>query len=97
MKNPASRFAVKMFFLVLIAVGSALGAFPDICNNCWYEVPNSSLDSAYQTPEPPGSGGQQSIMEAWSGAAFDKRRNRLIIAGASRNVPGEMRQVCSTI
>jgi hypothetical protein len=65
-----------------MTTSSARGGFPDICDNCWYEVPNSSLDSVYQTPVPPNSSGQKAIMEAWNGAAFDKRRSRLIIAGA---------------
>lgn len=62
----------------------AFAAFPDVCVKCWYEVPNSNLSSVYQTPAPPpwGSAGYPSIMAARSGAAYDLKNNRLIIAGA---------------
>jgi|GEM_PF-5252252 len=71
----------KFYPLLLLLAAPIFGAFPDICNNCWYEVPGSNLSSVYQSPAPPGYG-QDQIMEAWNGAAFDTRHNRLIIAGA---------------
>jgi len=45
----------------------------------WYEVPNSHLRSLVPNPVPPGN--PTAIMLAWSGGAFDTKRNRLIVWG----------------
>lgn len=46
----------------------------------WYEVPNTMMDSVKPDPVPsPGSIG--AVMGAWSGGAFDTKRNRLIVWG----------------
>lgn len=46
----------------------------------WYEVPNTMMDSVKPDPVPsPGTIG--AVMGAWSGAAFDGKRNRLIVWG----------------
>jgi len=49
----------------------------------WFEVPNSSLAASGVWPPqpcPPGNG-PGAVMGAWSGAAYDTRRERLIIHG----------------
>ena len=71
---------MKNLTLLLLSALPIFGAFPEICERCWYEVPNSALDSVAQTPTPPGFGGPEAKM-AWSGGAFDTRRNRLIVTG----------------
>lgn len=71
---------MKTTILALLSALPAFAAFPDICTRCWYEVPNSHLDDVRMSPTPPGYGGDDAIM-AWSGGAFDSRRNRLILAG----------------
>jgi len=48
----------------------------------WYEVPNSNM--AHLTPQPPPGGHTSrsaAIMSAWSGGAYDTKRERLIIFG----------------
>jgi hypothetical protein len=45
----------------------------------WYEVPNSKIQSVIPNPAPPGSPG--GITNAWSGAAYDTKRDRLIVTG----------------
>lgn len=48
----------------------------------WYEVPNSNM--ARLTPQPPPGGHTSTsaaIMSAWSGGAYDTKRDRLIVFG----------------
>lgn len=45
----------------------------------WYEVPNSKLRSV--APDPLPRGNIENVIEAWSGGAFDSRRNRLLVWG----------------
>lgn len=48
----------------------------------WYEVPNSSLADVAPKPTPGGGTSRTAaIMEAWSGGAYDTKRDRLIIWG----------------
>lgn len=45
----------------------------------WYEVPHSKLRAVVPTPPPFGS--YAAMMNAWSGGAYDTKRDRLIIWG----------------
>ncbi len=45
----------------------------------WYAAPESKLYD--ERPDPMPSGNTQAVMKAWSSAAFDTKRNRLIIWG----------------
>jgi hypothetical protein len=45
----------------------------------WYEIPNSHLSDVAATPSPGGS--IVGVMAAWSGGAYDTKRDRLIIWG----------------
>ncbi len=45
----------------------------------WYEVPNSKLEAVKPNPLPPGS--VSAVMDAWSGGAYDDKRDRLIVWG----------------
>ena len=47
----------------------------------WYEVPNSQLRAVLPRPIPPGNTGPRALMGAWSGGAYDTKRERLIIWG----------------
>jgi hypothetical protein len=47
----------------------------------WLEVPNSNLSAVFPVPPPPGATGPRSVMDAWSGAAYDTTRDRLIVWG----------------
>lgn len=51
----------------------------------WYVVPNSRLDAVTPDPLPPNGSGSGAIMDAWSGAAFDTKRERLIVWGGGHN------------
>lgn len=66
--------------LCLLAIAPIFGAFPEICGNCWYKVPNSNLSQVAQEPTPPGWGGSEGRI-GHNGGAFDSRRNRLIVTG----------------
>lgn len=48
---------------------------------CWYEVPDTKLQSVFPEPPPSGATGPRSVMDAWSGGAYDLARDRLLIWG----------------
>lgn len=58
----------------------------------WYQVPSSTLRAvAYPWPPQPNPGGHgvAALMDAWSGAAYDTTRNRLIVWGGGHgDYPG---------
>lgn len=47
----------------------------------WEEIAGSQLANHVPHPVPPGVAGLNGIMQNWSGAVFDSRRNRLVIWG----------------
>jgi hypothetical protein len=78
----------KLIGVVLVA-GSILGATPpgayagvieDLAPGEWYEVPNSHLRAVLPSVLPP-AGNPRNIMAAWSGGAYDTKRDRLIVWG----------------
>ena len=70
----------QLTLFCLLFVFQIFGAIPDICVHCWYEVPNSKLSTVAQSPKPPGIAGSEGKLIG-NGAAFDSRRNRLIVTG----------------
>jgi len=44
----------------------------------WYEIPNTKLEDVAPVPKP---GGLRYLVEAWSGGAFDTKRERLLVWG----------------
>lgn len=67
--------------LCLLASGAAAVSLEELPTGHWYEVPNSNLDARFPNPAPPGWTGPRSVMDAWSGGAYDTLRDRLIIWG----------------
>jgi hypothetical protein len=55
------------------------GPIEDLQPGQWYEVPNSRLRDVLPDPLPPGN--PTAIMAAWSGGAYDTKRDRLIVWG----------------
>jgi len=49
----------------------------------WYQIPNSKLESVKPNPLPAGY--FSAIIDAWSGGAFDSKRNRLIVWGGGHS------------
>ncbi len=47
----------------------------------WVEVPGSRLRDVGPDPSPPGNTGLDAVTSAWSGAAFDVARGRLLVWG----------------
>jgi hypothetical protein len=64
---------------VAISAGVNAGPIDNLQPGQWYEVPNSHLEGVLPNPLPPGS--PSAIMDAWSGGAYDTRRDRLIVWG----------------
>ncbi|MCB1622954.1 MAG: hypothetical protein KDI32_00105 [Pseudomonadales bacterium] len=71
-------------FLAAANVGAAVPTAPG-----WYALPNTKLRSVcaaeHGFPQVEGAVGCRGITYAWSGGAFDSRRNRLIIFGGGHN------------
>lgn len=57
--------------------GTSVEAFPELKRNTWCEIPNTHLLDASPKNLPVG----RSIIAAWSGGAFDTKRDRLIVWG----------------
>lgn len=62
-----------------MAAGAPAGPIEDLRPGEWYEVPNSRLRAVLPDPVPPGN--PRNIMAAWSGGAYDTKRDRLIVLG----------------
>ena len=78
------RWSVIFLFVVLIQAGVAFGGpIDNLKPGEWYEVPNSVLDKSgvLPNPLPPGDTGPAAIMSAWSGGAYDTKRDRLVVWG----------------
>ena len=60
---------------------SVAASLDDLPAGHWYEVPNSRLETVFPNPTPPGISGPASVMDAWSGGAYDSVRDRLIVWG----------------
>jgi hypothetical protein len=69
---------------LLASSASAVSAqtfFDGIAPGEWAEVPNTKLEHHLPDPLPPNWGGPETIMGAWSGGAYDTKRDRLIVWG----------------
>ncbi len=70
-------------FLMLCSLVSLVSA--DVLDNIqpgeWYVAPNSKLSSVQPAPLPTGASGFLAVMSAWSGGAYDTKRDRLIVWG----------------
>jgi hypothetical protein len=79
------KLIVSLSFLALFMAASgktALGGpIDDLKPGHWYMVPNSNLSAVTPNPTPPGYYGPAAVTDAWSGGAYDTKRDRLIIWG----------------
>ncbi|HNP37824.1 MAG TPA: hypothetical protein PKK10_18430 [Woeseiaceae bacterium] len=75
------RHSTTLMALIFVASFARAGAIDDIEVGHWYEIPGSKLEAAFPTPTPPGITGPRSVMDAWSGGAYDSVRDRLIVWG----------------
>ena len=74
----------KFFSLFFIIYSDSIlcqdSMFIKLTPGTWHEIPNSRLDMVAPNPLPPGASGFASVMSAWNGAAFDTKRNCLVLA-----------------
>jgi len=70
-------------FIGIFAYSCTLQAGPieDLQPGHWVEIPGTNLSQVYPSPLPPGNSGPSSVMQAWSGGAYDTKRDRLIVMG----------------
>ncbi|MDT8383062.1 MAG: hypothetical protein RRB22_01460 [Gammaproteobacteria bacterium] len=71
-------------FLILSANYVSAGPIEDLQPGHWLEVPNTNLSQVYPASIPAetrGNSGPTSIMQAWSGGAYDTKRDRLMVWG----------------
>ncbi len=73
-------------FLTIFIYSYTLHAGPieELQPGHWVEIPNTNLSQVYPSFIPTeiwGNSGPSSIMQAWSGGAYDTKRNRLIVMG----------------
>jgi uncharacterized repeat protein (TIGR01451 family) len=71
--------------LLFCAAPSIAGIISDLPAGHWAEIPYSKLEMVFPVPEPIGGTGARAVMDAWSGGAYDTKRNRLIIWGGGHN------------
>lgn len=76
-RGPINPIAACAF--LLLTNGTAANELDDLQPGHWFEVPNSRLRDVVPDPAPPGN--VENVIEAWSGGAFDTRRNRLLVWG----------------
>jgi len=80
-------FIMRFLLAALILIAGGVKANPvDVLKaGEWYEVPNSHMSAVDPCPANncayTGTNGQQSVMGAWGGGAFDSKRDRLICWG----------------
>jgi hypothetical protein len=69
----------NLLVAALLTTPAFADVFADLKPGEWYEVPNSKLVSVAPNPAPEGS--VTAVMEAWSGGAYDSKRDQLLIWG----------------
>lgn len=67
--------------LLLIAVRGTAGPIEELPAGHWLEIPGSQLEAVFPETRPPGNTGPRSVMDAWSGGAYDSDRDRLLVWG----------------
>lgn len=72
--------------LLSLAAGARAASLADIGAGEWFEAPDSEMESVVPAKLPEGSwNGFKAVMESWSGAGFDSKRDRLIVWGGGHH------------
>lgn len=69
----------------LLAAAIQAGPLEDLKPGEWYEVPDSRLDAVKPAAPVPGVVGVVAVMNAWSGGAYDTKRERLLVWGGGHS------------
>lgn len=77
------RFTQSLIVIaaVLICFPAQADPFADLQPGEWADLPNTHLRPQVPNPIPPGYVGPPAVMGAWSGGAYDYRRDRLMVWG----------------
>lgn len=65
--------------LLAVAPSAVAGPIENLRAGEWYMVPNSHMSTVFPNPAPPGD--PWAVIAAWSGGAYDTKRDRLIVWG----------------
>jgi len=76
-----TRVFLSGLSLALCLNTAVAGPIDNLQPGHWYEVANTRLETEFPTPTPAGYSGPSSVMDAWSGGAYDSKRDRLIVWG----------------
>jgi hypothetical protein len=71
--------AVPVLTMTLTIIDNEPTTIADLKPGEWYEVPNSKIAAVAPSPLPPGS--LAAVVSAWSGGAYDTKRDRYIVTG----------------
>lgn len=90
MKTKSYQYLTALFVLLFYFPSTVFSTpFDDLIEsmpiNTWIELPNTNLDAVAPIPLPPGTAGVSGVMSKWSGAAYDTKRDRLIVWGGGHN------------
>ncbi|HET9951498.1 MAG TPA: kelch repeat-containing protein [Candidatus Eisenbacteria bacterium] len=76
------KLSVTAALCAIVAAGPARsGPIETLQPGMWYQVPSSHLSAVLPSPIPPGLSGPGAITGAWSGGAYDSKRDRLLVWG----------------
>lgn len=73
----------KLLIASLVTVPACADVFTDLKPGEWYEVPGSKMTSVAPNPTPDGD--VAAVMEAWSGGAYDIKRDQLLVWGGGHS------------
>jgi hypothetical protein len=82
LKTAAVRVAVAFLWAGVFALNAAAAGLADVPVGEWVEVPNTRLVDVAAGGSP---GGSIRKITAWSGAAYDSRRNQLLVWGGGHS------------
>ncbi len=79
--NILTAMCLVAISLLLLSETSRATSLDSISAGEWFRVPDTNMSAVLPDPLPSGNTGPEAIMSAWSGAALDTSRDRLIVWG----------------
>jgi hypothetical protein len=80
MRTP-EKFTVGLTGALLCCGSLLAGPLEDLLPGHWYEIPNSKINTPSVRPNPLPPGNFENLIKGYSGGAYDKTRDRLLVWG----------------